>query len=423
MRSTSLRQGPQQRRLAGISLRATMLGFVLAVALLGAAPRAASAAADLSITKTASPEPVFVGDVLTYTITVQNNGTSDATLVQVTDQLPAEVTFDSTPTAGCSAASGTVTCDLGTLASTEQAAVAINVRPTTAGQISNAAVVSSPDDPVAHSSQPVETTVSPVADLAITATAVPDPVVAGEFLTYTLVVENRGPSEAAAVSVTDTLPTDVAFAEASNSCLEFNGIVTCKVGALASGQSATLNVTVRPQSAGSIVNEARVSSSVMDPVAANDTATVQTTVSSAPLPPASGTSAPVQPSTSLNVVLTGSYVLISGRSVKLVNGRFVPVNLTCAGPRRCEGAITVSTVRRVKSTKKGKRQKLRVDRLGSKGFSIDGNRQQKVLVPLSKSKVKLLRRLKQVKAKAAIREIDLKGNPRISTRTFTLRAR
>jgi hypothetical protein len=112
--------------------------------------------------------------------------------------------------------------------------------------------------------------------------------------------------------------------------------------------------------------------------------------------------------------------------VKLVNGKFVPVNLTCAGPRKCEGAITITTARRVKSTKqgkKGRKQKLRIAHLGSKAFSIEGNHQQRVLVPLTKSKIKLLKRLKKVKAKVAIREIDLKGNPRISTRTFTLRAR
>jgi hypothetical protein len=131
----------------------------------------------------------------------------------------------------------------------------------------------------------------------------------------------------------------------------------------------------------------------------------------------------------LDVVLTDSYVLISGRSVKLVKGKFVPVRLTCAGPRRCEGAITVSTAKPVQTTKKpkkgkkGKKRKRRLARLGSKRFAIEGNRRQKVLVPLSKSKIKLLRRLKRVKAKAAIREIDVKGNPRISTRTFMLRAR
>jgi hypothetical protein len=88
--------------------------------------------------------------------------------------------------------------------------------------------------------------------------------------------------------------------------------------------------------------------------------------------------------------------------------------------------MTVTTAKPVKGKRrhrKGKRQKRRVARLGSKRFSIEGNQQQKVLVPLSRSKVRLIRRLKRVKAKAAIREIDLHGNPRLSTRTFTLRAR
>jgi uncharacterized repeat protein (TIGR01451 family) len=420
MGSYSLRQGPQQQLLAGKSLRTTFLGLVLGVAMLVAAPSAASAAADLSITKTASADPVFVGDVLTYTITVQNNGTTDATSVLVTDQLPAAVSFDSTPTPGCSEASGTVTCNLGTLASNKQAAVEIKVRPTTAGQISNTASVSSPDD-VAHSSQPVVTTVSPVADLALKATAFPDPVIAGELLTYTLAVQNKGPSDATAVTVRDTLPAGVTLAGASSSCLEFGGTVTCKVGGLGSGQSAELNITVRPESAGSITNEAQVSSGVRDPDPTNDRATVVTTVSPSPLP-GPGTGTP-RPSTSLNVVLTGSYVLISGRSVKLVKGKFVPVILTCAGSRKCEGDITVTTARPMQSSRRGRKPKRGVARLGSKRFSIEGNREEKVLVPLTRSKIKLLRRLKRVKAMASIREVDLKGNPRISTRTFTLRTR
>ena len=36
-------------------------------------------AADLSLTKTDSPDPVFVGDLLTYTLAVHNAGPQDAT--------------------------------------------------------------------------------------------------------------------------------------------------------------------------------------------------------------------------------------------------------------------------------------------------------------------------------------------------------
>jgi uncharacterized repeat protein (TIGR01451 family) len=431
MGSFRLRQGPQQRRLAGISLRSTLLGLVLGVGLLAAAPSAASAAADLSIAKTA-PGNVLVGDQFTYDLTIQNKDpVGEATGAQVTDALPAGVTFVSA-TAGCSESSGTVTCALGPLPSSQSTTARITVRATTTGAVTNTATVSIPTDPTPDptpddNSSSAQTTVSPVAGLVLTMIDVPDPVVAGELLTYTITVHNDGPSDATAVRVTDTLPAGVTFEAATTpDCSPPSDTVTCDLAILPSGQSATWNITVRPLSAGSITNQATVSSPVTDRDPADNSWSVDTTVSPAP-PSSGGQAGDGSPKTGpLNVVLTNSYVLISGRSVKLVKGKFVPVKLTCAGQRKCEGTITVTTAKPVATSRKHrkrKKQKRRIARLGSKRFSIEGNRQQKVLVPLTKSKVKLLRRLKRVKAKAAIREIDLKGNPRISTRTFTLRAR
>jgi RTX calcium-binding nonapeptide repeat (4 copies) len=121
--------------------------------------------------------------------------------------------------------------------------------------------------------------------------------------------------------------------------------------------------------------------------------------------------------------ILGSLVLISGRSVKLVKGRLVPVSLTCAGQRVCVGRVTVTTNKPVTKAKTGKKRRRRVERLGSRTFSIQGNKRVKVLIPLSKSKVKLLKRLRRVLVRATIREVDINGHPRISTRTFMLRAR
>ena len=72
-------------------------------------------AADLAVTKTDSPDPVAVGQQLTYTVGVSNAGPSSATGITVTDTLPAGVTFNSaTPSQGsCSQSAGTVTCSLG----------------------------------------------------------------------------------------------------------------------------------------------------------------------------------------------------------------------------------------------------------------------------------------------------------------------
>jgi hypothetical protein len=119
--------------------------------------------------------------------------------------------------------------------------------------------------------------------------------------------------------------------------------------------------------------------------------------------------------------VVGSIVLISGRTVKLVKGRFIPVSVTCAGQHVCKGKVSVRTDSKVK-VKKGRKHQKRVLKLGSKRFSIAGNKRKKVLVRLTKSKAKILRRLRRVKVRATIREVDLQGHPRISTRAFMLRA-
>src|SRR5947207_351329 len=55
----------------------------------------------------------------------------------------------------------------------------------------------------------------PAADLAITKTGSPDPVIAGDNLTYTLTITNTGPDTATAVSVTDDLPSETSFVSCS----------------------------------------------------------------------------------------------------------------------------------------------------------------------------------------------------------------
>jgi uncharacterized repeat protein (TIGR01451 family) len=102
--------------------------------------------ADLSIVKTASPNPALLGAPLTYTLAVTNDGPDDASNVRVTDTLPAGVRFDaSTSTQGCTAGTGTVTCDLGALAPGAEISANVVVVPELASDLAATRVEVLPD--------------------------------------------------------------------------------------------------------------------------------------------------------------------------------------------------------------------------------------------------------------------------------------
>jgi hypothetical protein len=83
------------------------------------------------------------------------------------------------------------------------------------------------------------------ADLSVTVADAPDPVAAGTSLTYTLTVRNDAPHNTAYTAVARlTLPADVTFASASPGCTDSSGVVTCQLGDLAPGATATRSVTV-----------------------------------------------------------------------------------------------------------------------------------------------------------------------------------
>ena len=81
---------------------------------------------DLAIRKTASPDPA-AGASLSYVVTVDNNGPTNATNVQVVDTLPPEVTYQADTGSCVEAPVGTLTCDLGNLDSGESTSFTILV--------------------------------------------------------------------------------------------------------------------------------------------------------------------------------------------------------------------------------------------------------------------------------------------------------
>lgn len=175
--------------------------------------------ADLSVTKTDSPDPVNAGSNLTYTITVANSGPSDAAGPQITDLLPPGTTLvsftvpagwtrtDAVPVGG----TGTVSATAPSLAVGSNAVFALVVNVSSglpAGEISNTATATAttPDPNSDNNSDTESTTVIAHPDLTISKTHSGN-FNAGQPGSYTITVTNAGGAPTTGlVTVTDTVP-------------------------------------------------------------------------------------------------------------------------------------------------------------------------------------------------------------------------
>jgi uncharacterized repeat protein (TIGR01451 family) len=119
------------------------------------------------------------------------------------------------------------------------------------------------------------------ADLSLMKAGPSGRVPTGRNMTYMLTVANNGPDEASRVTVVDQLPPEVSFVSAApgqGSCGESVGTVTCILGQMANGATATVDIVVRPTSAGTVTNTASVSAFTPDPIEINNTDSVETSI-------------------------------------------------------------------------------------------------------------------------------------------------
>jgi uncharacterized repeat protein (TIGR01451 family) len=248
----------------------------------------------LGLTKTPDAPSVKAGQQLGFTVTVANIGRGTAKAVHVSDPLPANgglaFSIDTAKSdTGCLISAGTLNCSFGDLARGQSKAVHIvsPTSPATCGNVDNTASASSSNGGTVHASSRV-TVACPVVDLAITKVDDPDPVLVGDRLTYTIGVRNNGPDTATNVVVTDSLPSDVTFVSASTaqgSCLGAQQVITCQLGTMPAGSSATITVIVEPTATGTITNTAVVSGRETESDTSNNTASADTRVKGRVTPP------------------------------------------------------------------------------------------------------------------------------------------
>jgi uncharacterized protein len=219
-----------------------------------------------------------------YTIVVTNHGPDTATSVTMTDTLPSTLLFQSisapagyvctTPAVGTT---GTISCTGSSLANGATATFTINVTSVSNanGSIANTASVSgTPSDPSSGNNSQIASFTAGSADLSMTGGVATN----GGFITYTFNLTNGGPSAAANVVFTDTLPSSLLFQ--SITAPGFNcttppvgttGTVSCTAASFANGGTATFTLvtTAAPGTTGNINNSAGASSATSDPNSGN----------------------------------------------------------------------------------------------------------------------------------------------------------
>jgi len=121
------------------------------------------------------------------------------------------------------------------------------------------------------------------ADLSISKVADEAIVLAGEALTWTITVNNAGPSVASNVVVTDVLPAGLANALTSGCVNDPEASPACQLGDIAAGDQAQFSITaqVEPDVIGELVNTATVTTDTAEVDTDNNAATATVSVNSA----------------------------------------------------------------------------------------------------------------------------------------------
>jgi|GEM_PF-3548662 len=232
----------------------------------------------------------MLGDPITYTLSITNNGAQSATEVSVWDWLPQGFTYQSN-TGGCAQSGEFVRCNVGTLAAggTWNVTLYGQISPEAASNMDNIAYVTSrfpdmtPENNVAR--QVLQTGALSDLSLAMTGTV---SAVSGSDISFNLTAHNGGPSSGVQTRVVFTLPNGGAAFRNSlgancNVTKNYTNLleVTCGLGSMPPGATSTFTLTLNSASTvlGNLPSEAYITSLQPDENLANNSATASTFLS------------------------------------------------------------------------------------------------------------------------------------------------
>jgi uncharacterized repeat protein (TIGR01451 family) len=255
----------------------------------------AAAAPDLAVTKSHSGN-FAVGVNGSFTVTVTNVGSGPTTgAITVTDTLPGGMTLVAASSGGpgftCTGTTTATCTSAGPIGAGVPVAITLVVNPPSAGTFpaNSATVVTTGDANPANDTgtDPQPTIVGGVPDLAISGPASANFLLSADC-TYTLTINNLGTSPTTgAITLNMTLPAALVSYASNTGGFTCSGTttVTCSTpGPIAGGGILNFNVVVNLTAVGGPTNATFTVGGGGDTNTANNTATVPTTVQSAPSP-------------------------------------------------------------------------------------------------------------------------------------------
>lgn len=275
-----------------------------------------TALVDVTAAKTATPATVAAGAPITFVATIGNTGPSTAQTVQMIDTLPSNAAFiDMVTVSGggtCSpitagTVGGTLTCTWSSITSGSQQTATYRMRPLGNAAGSNVvnSIAASTATAESNTSNNSATTTTPVTaaqlDILVNKVDSADPVDLGQSTTYTITINNSGPSYGTNVVTTDIFP---APGSAPTATFSYQGALTVNAGGvctqptmgatsgtlrcvfpgLSSGQTATVTYAMRAETltvagatSGTAFNQASVTVDETETTLANNQVTHDTT--------------------------------------------------------------------------------------------------------------------------------------------------
>ncbi|MBC6110040.1 DUF11 domain-containing protein, partial [Pedobacter sp. CCM 8938] len=249
------------------------------------------------------PSSVNAGESVNYILTIKNAGPSNAVAAVITDNVPVDITNVS----WTASASGTAAITLGASGTGNVLSITGNIPAGNANEITvnitgklsasftgssivnQATVTPSEAGNTPVNSNPVTSTVSKQADLRIDKTG-PTVAIAGEQVSYSIVVTNGGPGDVTGASITDLIPSTILNptwvvtnqGTASTSATSGTGNVNL-TGNLKAGTTDKITITISgqidPTFTGTVTNTATAvpPSGTTDPTPATSTISTTTT--------------------------------------------------------------------------------------------------------------------------------------------------